>query len=166
MRIALFLTSLMISGLLVAQTKQETIEWINSKIPANPIVYGDFFKASQKTRINQDGTFEIIITDYEVPINPSNPKAETITTLRGNFKDFNPSSVKTRKVNGLLFIDMYCFNGKKCISISQTGKEGIEYDKIALSIGAFSVNENNIEERLKKAFIKLITLSGGKKEVF
>lgn len=154
---------LFLAGL--AQNKKETIDWINSKIPKNPIIFGDVLKSSQKMKISPEGNFEIIIVDYELPLS-SNPKAETTTILKGSFKDFNPASITIRNKGGLIFLDLQCFNSKDCINISQTGKAGISYDKNGLSFGAFSNTEENISERLKKAFAKLITLCGGKKEAF
>jgi hypothetical protein len=150
----------------VAQTKQETVDWLNSKFNKNPIVYGEVFKASQKMKINPDGSFEIISTDYETPFNPSNPVAASITTLKGNFKTMSPSSVTARKSNGLLFIDIKCAGVSECIKVVGRGSSGVNYDKTGITFGAFYNDEENIASRLKKAFIRLITLCGGKKEAF
>jgi hypothetical protein len=50
--------------------------------------------------------------------------------------------------------------------LTQTGKAGITYDTDGVTFGAYSLNEADIAERLKKAFIHLIILCGGKKESF
>ncbi len=162
----MFIVVLVLHLNLAAQTKKETVDWINSKMPTNPIVYGEYFKSSQKMKINDDGSFEIINSDYELPIHIKNPKAETVTTLKGNFKDLTPTSVTVRIQKGLVFIDINCSNGKECIATSQTGKSGAIYDKKGITFGAFYASETNIAERLKKAFTRLIILCGGKKEAY
>jgi hypothetical protein len=150
----------------IAQTKKETIDWLNSKFPKNPIVYGDGFKFSQRMKIDPNGTFEITNESYETPINPLNPIVETTTILKGAFKDLNPASVVIHKQNGLYFIDINCFISKDCIHISQSGKGGIKFDKSGIIFGAYYSNESNIGERLKKAFTRLILLCGGKRELY
>jgi hypothetical protein len=149
-----------------SQTKQQTIDWINSKIPKDPIVYGDIFKTAQKMKIFSDGSFELIIVDFEIPVNPFNPKVETTNTVRGNFKNLSPSSVTLAKRDNYIFIDINCRNNMDCLTVTRTGREGIDYAKNKVGFGAFGTDESNIGERLKKAFLHLVTLSGGKKEVF
>lgn len=161
----LFLLSLF-SITVQSQTKQETIDWINSKIPQNPIVFGEIIKEANKMKILPDGTFEISTLYFEIPINPFNPKIETTITVRGNFKNLSPSSVTLIKKERYYFISINCNNNKECLEISRSGKEGIDHAKNGLSFGAFDAEETNIGGRLKKAFIHLINISGGKKETF
>jgi hypothetical protein len=165
-RVLLILISIYICSPTAAQTKKETVDWLNSKFNKNPIVYGDVFKFSQKMKINQDGTFEIISTDYEVPINPSNPEVASRTIIKGNFNNLSPSSITVRKSNGLLFIDIKCLGGNDCLSVSTKGDAGISYDKSGVAFGAYYDEEENIGNRLKKAFTRLIKLCGGKAEAF
>lgn len=147
------------------QTKQETIDWINSK-SKHQFVTGDVFKSSQKMKINSDGSFEIINTNYDVPFNPMKPEVLCTNTLKGNFKNLSSTSVTVRKAKGLVFIDINCSNGSNCIKTSKSGNCGIEYGTDGLVFGAFDGSEENIDARLKKAFIHLINLCGGKKEAF
>jgi hypothetical protein len=147
------------------QTKQETINWINSK-SNNQFVTGDVFKTSQKMKINSDGSFEIISTDYEVPFNPMKPEVSCVTTLKGNFKNLTPNSVTVRKEKNLVFIDIKCADGSNCIKTSNSGNCGMGYVTTGIVFGAFDGSEENIDTRLKKAFIHLINLCGGKKEAF
>lgn len=155
-----------ITSVAIGQSKTETIDWLNSKAPVNPILFGSIFKESQKFRINADGSFEITAIIYESPINPNQPKAETTTKLKGHFKDFNSNSIKIRTENKLIYVDIKCFNNKNCIQISQTGKSGIDYEKTGVTFGPYYNNEDNLPERLKKAFTQLIVICGGKKEAF
>jgi hypothetical protein len=165
-------TLLVINCLLVqfqskAQTKKETIDWINSKFPQNPVVHGDFFKCAQRMKILPDGTFEITILDFELPFNPMKAEIQSTTVLRGNFKDLSPSSVTTRVTDDLLFVYIKCSGGKNCTTItSQTGEKVGTIIRDGVLFGGFNMNENNLAERLKKAFTHLITLSGGKREAF
>lgn len=148
------------------QTKSETIDWINSKAPANPILFGSIFKESQKFRINADGGFEITAIIYETPINQNQPKAETTTILKGHFKNFSTTSIKIRSENKLIYVELKCFNNSDCIQVSQTGKSGIDYENTGVTFGPYYNNEDNLPARLKKAFTQLIVICGGKKEVF
>lgn len=147
-----------------AQTKQETIDWLNSKAN-HQFVYGEIFKTSKKFKFNNDGSFEIISTNYEVPFNHFKPQAACVTTLKGHFKNLSPTSVRTRIVEGLIFVDIKCSNSSKCIQTTQAGDCGT-FDITGITFGAFDDIEENIEARLKKAFIHIINLYGGKKEVF
>jgi hypothetical protein len=157
---------LLLASTLNAQTKSETINWINSRAPTNPILFGSIFKESQKFRINSDGSFEITAIIYESPINPNQPKAETTTKLKGHFKDFNSNSIKVRTENKLIYVDIKCFNNSSCIQVSQTGKSGIDYENTGVTFGPYYNSEDNLPERLKKAFTQLIIHCGGKKEAF
>jgi opacity protein-like surface antigen len=148
-----------------AQTKQETIDWINSK-SNHQFVTGDVFKSSQKMKINSDGSFVITNTDYDVPFNPMKPQVLCSSTLRGNFKNLSPTSVSVRKEKGLIFIDINCSNGSNCIKAYKSGDCGIEYGTDGIVFGAFDGSEDNIAARLKKAFIHLINLCGGREEAF
>lgn len=147
------------------QTKQETIKWLNSK-PKHQFVTGDVFKSSQKMKINSDGSFEIINTNYDVPFNPMKPEVLCTITLKGNFKNLSPTSVTFKKEKGLVFIEINCSNGSNCIKTSKSGNCGIECGTDGIVFGAFDGAEQNIDTRLKKAFIHLINLCGGKKEAF
>lgn len=161
-----FLTAILFTCLGFAQTKKETIDWINAKSPKNPVVFGGTFPSSQRLIVNQDGTFKITINDYEFPLDTQDPKIQTTTTLSGDFKDFNPSSVTIRRIENLIFIDIECYNSKNCITISQVGRKGITYDQNSISFGAYNSSEANIADRLKKAFKSLISLCGGKNEAY
>jgi hypothetical protein len=156
---------LLITTSAFTQTKQETIDWINSK-SKHQFVTGDVFKSSQKMKINSDGSFEVINTNYDVPFNPMKPEVLCTTTLKGNFKNLSPTSVTVRKEKGLVFIDIDCSDGSNCIKTSKSGSCGIEYGTNGIVFGAFDSSEENIDTRLKKAFIHLINLCGGKKEAF
>jgi hypothetical protein len=166
MRLIYLIIGLLCTSLALCQSKQTTIEWINSKAPNNPIVYGDFFKASSKMKINNDGTFQVTISDYESPIDPFNPRVELETVIKGNLKDFNPQSVSSRQKGKLLFIELKCRNNKDCLSIYRSGEAGIYYDKDGVSFGAYDNSEYNIAERLKKAFRQLIIYCGGVEEAY
>lgn len=117
-------------------------------------------------KIFSDGTFEITHINYEVPFNPMKPEAMCTITAKGNFKNLSSSSVTWRKSNGLIFIDINCTDGSNCIKTSKTGTCGIELDTSGITFGAFDDAEENIGARLKKAFVHLINLCGGKKEPF
>ncbi len=169
MKQILTLTFLAITHLMFGQTKKETVDWLNSKFPGNLYIYGTVFKETQVMKINTDGTFEIVANIHKQPIE-GYPVIETKTRISGNLKDFSLSSVKKEEADGapkLFFIALTCLNSKNCVTISQTGKPGPEYSKKGVAFGAFMKNEEeNISERLVKAFKHLITLSGGKKESF
>lgn len=150
----------------IGQTKSETIDWINSKSPNNPILFGSFIKESQKFRINSDASFLITANIYETPIDPKSPKVETTTTIKGDFKNLNPSAVKIRKEGNLIFIDVKCNSNKGCLQVEQKGRSGVDYDNSGVAFGPYYNNEENLPERLKKAFMQLIVLSGGRKEAY
>jgi hypothetical protein len=153
-----------IAGL--GQTKSETIDWINAKSPNNPILFGSIIKESQKFKINPDASFFVTAIIYELPIDPKSPKAETTTTLKGDFKNLNPSAVRIRKEGNLIFIDVKCNSNKGCLQVDQKGRSGVDYDNSGVAFGPYYDNEENLPERLKKAFTQLIILCGGKKEAY
>lgn len=156
--------SLLAAASLLAQSKQETINWIASKFLKDPYVTGEFFKSSQKLQIHSDGSFVAVNTSYEAPLDPFNPEIHTIMTLTSNFKNFNPATVAIRYEKNLVFVVLYCTG--KCISVTKTCRDGCDHLKNVINIGAFDNGEENIGPRLKKAFVRLITLCGGKNEVY
>lgn len=149
-----------------AQTKKETIDWINSKFPQNAIIYDEYFPGANFMKINQDGTFEIKALLYKKSAILYKAEIETTTIITGNLKNLTANSVSILKQNKLFFININCSNNNECINTFQTGRSGISYSKNGVTFGAFQLNEENISERLKKAFKHLISLCGGKKEVF
>lgn len=161
-----FLLIPFLASSLAAQTKSETINWINSKAPNNPILFGTIIKESQKFKINSDASFQITAIIYELPIDPKTPKAETTTTLKGDFKNLNPSAVKIRKQGNLIFVDVKCNSNKGCLQVEQKGRSGVDYGNSGVAFGPYYDNEENLPERLKKAFTQLIILCGGKKESY
>lgn len=166
MKLTLTIILILISTISFGQTKKETIEWINSKVPENAFIFGKYFKQSRKLEIYPDGTFTLTVKYYESPLNEFKPKVETISIAKGNFKNFNPSSVQVSYEKSLIFISINCYNNTSCLTNSQSGRSGIDLSTTGITFGAFDNDEDDIADRLKKAFKHLITLSGGKKEAF
>lgn len=149
-----------------SQTKQETIDWINSKVPKDPVLYGDYLKFARKMKLNADGSFEVISSFYELPVDTRSPQAASVTTMKGNFKDLSPTSVTVKSGNGLVFVHIKCSGGGDCINTIKTGNSGVYEPKDLIVFGAFYDGEENMSARLKKAFVHLIELCGGRKEAF
>ena len=146
---------LLIPTFLEAQSKKETIDWLNSKFPINAYVVGDFMPSSRRMKINYDGTFEIKSIDYAPQRLLETPATLNTTIIKGNFKDFSPSSVSILdSKKGMFMIRMNCIKGS-CVFPKTTGEQGITYPTNCVFFGYFNIrDEDNIASRLKKAFIE------------
>lgn len=147
------------------QTKKETIDWLNSKFEGSPIIVTDIDQYTSFLKINQDGSFSIQSYNYSPSVFPPNSKNYRWKTLfTGHFKNLSPTSITTKVVDEKLFIYATCSNGK-CITQKNQGPNNFnsyQSSEVLLAI----TSDITLEARCKKAFIHLITLFGGKKEVF
>jgi hypothetical protein len=146
------------------QTKKETIDWLNTKFEASPIVMNDYEQYTWFLEIKQDGSFTIQEFNYSPKVllpDTTNYRWKTIFT--GNFKDLSPNSIRTETISGKVFFYASCSNGK-CITQQDQGVDYKTFKNSDVTLGIAS--DANLEARCKKAFIHLITLCGGRKEAF
>jgi hypothetical protein len=166
MRLLLFTILISYGAAATAQTKEETIDWLNSKLPKDPYVAGDIFKSYQTMKIHADGSFTVVLKNFAVGKPPSKSSIESIYLFTGHFRDLSPTSIKIRKDGNVYFLDLTCQGSKECIKITKIKKGPGFILPTGISFGAFPEFEENILQRLKKAFTRLIILCGGKEETF
>ena len=166
--------SLLLFGLFhlgFSQNKTETIDWIMSKMTNSPISDDGILGYSTRfIKINYNGEFTITERSWRKDQTPTLDDPVFVTTFTGNMKDLNPNSVILNKEDGLVYIHSTCTNSKNCISQKTHKVIGSKDEYFTSSSVVFGWvlpnSEPNITDRLKKAFIQLITLCGGKKEAF
>jgi hypothetical protein len=185
MKIIPFICTFIISINSFGQTKQETIDWLNNKFSSDQfLIYSsDITSFSRHLKINNDGSF--LITEYEKSNYANGTVKKYVTTYSGHFKDLSASSFEKKKITNYgkvsfastnnTFLYLTC-NGDK--SIRQTNyKEGtipsenfvtavLTNSKTILIAVIPESADQSLIERSKKAFLHLINLCGGKKEVF
>ena len=181
----IFLFFITVASSTMAQTKQETIDWLNDKFGNSQmsICTSEEISYARILKINNDGSF--VITQYEDWHFHNGVRKKFVSTLSGHFKNLSPSSLNSKileiKGNAVLcskkntFIYLTCTPG---ITIKQ-----IDYKEDTKPIDGQIVNissnvnsiliavipesgDQSLIDRSKKAFLHLIALCGGKKEVF
>ena len=181
----LALTFLVLASNINAQTKKETIDWLNSKFGGNQssIYESDVISFARFLKIKDDGTF--IITQYETWHNDNGSISNYLTTMSGDFKNLSPNSFRTSKIENRgkhslsstnnTFLFLTCSPGSYIKQIDY--KEGTKPSDGQVSMASASMTDVTIAiipesadqsliERSKKAFLHLIELCGGKKEAF
>ena len=170
---------------IMAQTKQETIDWLNDKFGNNQI-HLCITKANSIKRvlkINSDGSF--VITEYNDWYPPNSVRKISVSTFSGNFKNLSPSSLDAHTLESKddpifcskkrTFISLNCKAGTNIKQIDY--KEGTlpkdgQIEHIASDLGGITIaiipesGDQSLIDRGKKAFLHLIILCGGKKEAF
>lgn len=149
-----------------AQSKKETIDWLNGKFSLNTsyvIKTGEYtFPYTCNVHINENGTFvikteELSFKDYHV-INTQ--------YAYGNIQDFNPGSAKIYNMDEYFSIQMNCTNSKSCVKRSG-GYKVDNHNSNGIGLGVMlRTNDADFANRMLKAVKHLITLFGGKKEAF
>ena len=146
------------------QTKKETIDWLNLKFETSPIIMSEIQQYTWFLKIKQDGSFTILEYNYSPKVLlPDSQNFRWKTLFSGYFKDLSPNSIRTETINGKVFFYASCSSGK-CITQQDQGPDYKTFTNSEVTLGITS--DASLEARCKKAFIHLITLYGGKKEVF
>ncbi|UTM21871.1 hypothetical protein [Dyadobacter fanqingshengii] len=164
MKLKLLTLMIMASFTSYAQTKKETIDWLNSKFESSPIIRNSLYQSTRFLKINANGDFSV--QEYEYATNVPFPDSKNYsgkTLFTGSFKDLSPSSVRAKQIYGEIFIFASCTSGK-CITQQDQGPDYETYKTSDIAIGVIS--DPSLQIRCEKAFIHLIKLSGGKKEAF
>ena len=152
---------LFFNSISIAQTKTETIKWLNSKMPTKATMFPDSFGNLEGTSIKILSTGDFT-RDRDTHL--ANGQILNMT-WKGNFKDLNPELIEITKVNSQFFIEISCSN---CIKAENktNGISELKYSVSKALFGPFLSSEANLDERLKKALKHLIVLFGGQKEPF
>ncbi|GLU55115.1 hypothetical protein [Dyadobacter frigoris] len=146
------------------QTRKETIDWLNSKFESSPIIRNSIQQSTRFLKIEDTGNFSVQEFLYATNVAlPTSRNYNGKTLYTGNFKDLSPNSVRSSRVYGEIFIFASCTTGK-CVNQQDQGPDFDVYKVSEVAIGVIS--DPSLEARCKKAFIHLITISGGKKEAF
>jgi len=159
-----FLILLICNNSIFGQTKKETIDWLNTKFQSSPIISDEIEQYTRFLKINQDGSFTILVYNYSPKIlllDTSNYRWKTIFT--GNFKDLSPNSIRTETIKGKIFFFASCSYGN-CITQNDIGPDYNIFKNPNVLLAVTS--DASLEPRCKKALIHLVNLFGGKKEPF
>lgn len=154
-----FICSLIVTAV-TAQSKQETINWLNEKLSSSPYIYDGNSSYSKFLEISRDGKFTVTQpTKFQY-----SPSQNHTSIFYGSFSKLSFSSIKIKNINGNYYLLATCSSGKCITQISEynDGKETFNSNDVVLGI----TSEYELAERCKKAIIHLIKLIGGKKEAF
>jgi len=161
-----FLTAIFIS-VSNAQSKTETINWINSKISSGPIIRKDKGQSfSIYLKIFSDGRFKT--TQYNWILKSDDiPSFENYfrkAIFKGSFKSLSPNSVRVEKIDGCIYIYASCSDKDCVMQLYDDNGSSMAYKHSDVLLG---VSKNvSLEPRLIKAIVHLIKLCGGKSEAF
>ncbi len=162
MKHLIYFSFLFFCNALKAQSKKETVEWLNNKFTLSAVYELQIFKYQSTITFKEDGSFAIKTEELSKKDN----HLVNTTYEYGNLKDFNPNSVKIYKFGEFFFIQAKCTNTKGCVRKSGGYPED---NRIAEGVGFGAIRteaDNNIENRMLKAIKHLIVLVGGKTEAF
>ncbi len=143
-----------------AQSKQETINWLNDKLSTSPYIISGNSSYAKHLKINNDGNFTVTQPNEFFYI----PSLNHEVIFSGNFKKLSPNSVKINVHNGNYYLYASCSSGNCITQVSKypDSTETFTTNDVILGI----TYEYELAERCKKAIIHLIKLSGGKNEAF
>lgn len=147
---------------LAAQSKKETVEWLNNKFTLTTVYELSISKYATRITFKEDGSFVIKEEEYNV----KSGNLFNTTFEYGNLKDFNPNSFRIYHYQDYFFIQAKCTNTQGCVTKSGRFPED---NRVAEGIGFGAIRtgaENDIENRMLKAIKHLTVLVGGKTEVF
>ncbi|MHA3047147.1 hypothetical protein JSO59_007250 [Riemerella anatipestifer] len=144
-----------------AQTKSETINWINQKFSGDRTGFNNgYYSFVCFTKIDLNGN--VVNTSYRRDRISGEDK--DISTV--NLKNLSYTSVYTRTDGGFIFFYARCENGKKCVKNNSIYDNYLSYmDDMLLGM----IEENyapDIEQRGIKAFKTAIRFFNNKKEAF
>lgn len=160
LKLILFTYALLTSLFFSAQSKQETITWLNNKLGPSPIILNGGEQMSKMLKINQNGSFTVTQTNEFRLI----PSSNSTSFFSGNFQSLSPNSVKINNHDGYYYLYAACSSGK-CITQDSRYRDGTErFNSNDVILGI--VESDELAQRCKKAIMHLITLSKGKKEAF
>lgn len=154
----------LISFNIYSQSKQETIDWLNDRFASSPFLKTVLKTESRHLKIFPDGSFEILCKNWNRNNSVFN-EPDNYYTIKGNFKDLNPSEINTSVDNNKnLYIYVRCTRGN---CIRQINDDGTSYFNSTALIGFLDISfEDTMESRSKKAFNHLTVLCGGKLSTF
>ena len=144
-----------------AQSKSETIDWLNNKLSSSPIGLEGSMETTFFAKYNTDGSFENTLSEESKLINYL-----SISKFSGNLSKLDPQSIRIIKSNdGNYFLQATCTKGK-CITQNSKYENGktAQYNSSIVSLAY--VSDTELAVRCRTAFIHLIHLQGGKKELF
>ena len=144
-----------------AQSKSETIDWLNNKLSSSPIGLEGSMETTFFAKYNSDGSFENTLSEESKLINYL-----SISKFSGNLSKLDPQSIRIIKSNdGNYFLQATCTKGK-CITQNSKYENGktAQYNSSIVSLAY--VSDTELAVRCRTAFIHLIHLQGGKKELF
>jgi hypothetical protein len=152
---------IMYTSFFTAQSKQETIDWLNTKLEFSPISISGSLESTFYTKINSKGVFsntsisESKLTGYK-----------SVSIFSGHLSSLSPSSIMIKKNNNnQYYISASCSSGK-CITQKSSYEDGTNANYELNTVTLCLVNNYELAERCKKAFTHLINIFGGKKEAF
>lgn len=150
-----------------AQTRAETVNWINLKYRNSGLIKDPVNDQQSFLRINRDGSFEIKANLYEPGAIITYKNLRNAYVIRGHFRDLNPESVRYAVEGDRLILYAQCGNNSQCIRQVETKKDKSADSTLANSVmfGPILINkEQGLPAEAVKAFRRLITLDGGKKD--
>jgi hypothetical protein len=156
--LTLFVT--IICSNITAQTKQETIQWLNDKLQSSPIRLQGNMQTVMFFTANNDGTFTTKLREEAKLMNYISE-----TSFKGNLSMLSPNSVVIKQFGDKYYIKANCRSGK-CISQNSQYSDGHTTAFKSNDITFCMLEDSSLAERTKKALIHLIKLYGGKKEAF
>jgi hypothetical protein len=148
-----------------AQSKDETIRWLNDKFNNSYLVDGEggLWRSAREFKYLSLGYLTMTCYDYKKDILfPSDKNYTSVKYYSVFLSNLSPNSVRVVKSGDFLLFLADCTKGD-CIEVLGGTLIGVKTKTIVLGV---TRNEQNLEERVKKALIHLITLCGGKNETF
>jgi hypothetical protein len=148
------------------QSKTETIEGLNVKLKDKPVDKDNLGPTIRYLSIYTNGSFIVTQKRAAPTLIPDFDHQEQITRFRGNLKDLDPKTVrivKSSTTRDLYYVQANCTKGS-CITQSN------EYGVVNSSAVTFAyidvITEPGIDVKMAKAFKHLISLYGGKGDLF